>query len=192
MTPEIRQYLLEKLVDYIETDMEDGEDYTVWIKDENLTDCFRDWLRGKNCPFPWKSERREIGEEAYRIFYERHPEAKKRPGRQTGHTDFQSNGLKAARRIKTAPEDEIRVYTPAPVVGITRYGVVKWLTDGRQHRAGDPIPPRTRLRVQTVRFRYNGQVIERSTGWMLESVGWVKQRGKNKKTKELTAITEDE
>jgi len=90
-------------------------------------------------------------------------------------------GLKAEpKRVELRPENQFRIYHPAPVVAINRYGTVRWVADGRQHKAGELIAPRAFQGKLTVRFRYEGEQVERLIGYMLETVGWVKRRAKKK------------
>jgi hypothetical protein len=83
-----------------------------------------------------------------------------------------------AKRIELKPENQFRIYQPAPVVAINRFGVVRWVADGRQHKAGQLIEPRAFQGKLTVRFRYQGEQVERLVGHMLETVGWLKRRAK--------------
>jgi len=83
-----------------------------------------------------------------------------------------------AKRIELKPENQFRVFQPAPVVAINRFGVVRWVADGRQHKAGQLIEPRAFQGKLTVRFRYQGEQVERLVGHMLETVGWLKRRAK--------------
>jgi hypothetical protein len=91
------------------------------------------------------------------------------------------NALANAKPIKLAPEDAFRLYLPAPVVAINRQGTVKWVVDGRQHKAGDIINPRNSRGMLTVQFRYNGKPLERNVAYMLQTVGWIKPRQKKVK-----------
>lgn len=86
-----------------------------------------------------------------------------------------------AIRVNLEPAERFRIFHPAPVVSINRYGVVRWNADGARHKAGELIPPRNSWYGQTVRFRYQGKQIERRTGSMLETVGWINPRKKKKK-----------
>jgi hypothetical protein len=92
------------------------------------------------------------------------------------------SGLKGepAKRIELKAENQFRIYHPAPVVAINRYGTVRWVADGRQHKAGQLIEPRAFQGKLTVRFRYQGEQVERLVGHMLETVGWLKRRAKKK------------
>jgi len=89
-----------------------------------------------------------------------------------------SSGQEPAKRIELKPEHQFRIYHPAPVVAINRFGVVRWVADGRQHKAGQLIAPRAFQGKLTVRFRYQGEQVERLVGHMLETVGWLKRRAK--------------
>jgi len=96
-----------------------------------------------------------------------------------GEDKPKKDGLKAEpKRIELKAENKFRIYQPAPVVAINRYGTVRWVADGRQHKAGELIQPRTFRGNLTVRFRYDGEQVERLVGSMLETVGWVKRRAK--------------
>jgi hypothetical protein len=60
-----------------------------------------------------------------------------------------------AKRIELKPENQFRIYHPAPVVAINRYGVVRWVADGRQHKAGELIktPPLSGQTDRTIPLR---------------------------------------
>ncbi len=79
MIPELRQFLLDKLLEeYLEGDLKNDEDWSVWSKDENLRDvfAFSDWPAPLKChPFPTEPERAEIAKQAFGIFAHRHPDA---------------------------------------------------------------------------------------------------------------------
>ncbi|HEX8817174.1 MAG TPA: hypothetical protein VF753_16875 [Terriglobales bacterium] len=125
-----------------------------------------------------------MAEEVLRLFEAAKPLAKVSTGAGNGtgaggRKSKQAGLIQPAKKTVLRPEDEFRVYQPAPVISINRYGVVRWITDGPKHKAGELLIPRNSQGRQTVRFRYNGERHERSTGWMLETVGWIKPRGKS-------------
>jgi hypothetical protein len=95
-------------------------------------------------------------EETFRAFFKtpEEPRRAEEPMRRKGL-------MQPATRIKLEPTDKFRIYQPAPVVSINRYGVVRWNADGGKHRAGDLIPPRNSFKGQTVQFRCNGRPFER-------------------------------
>lgn len=124
-------------------------------------------------PAPTEPVKTERNKEIAAVFRKAKGEGKPKP---------KKSGLKAepAKRIELKPENQFRIYQPAPVVAINRYGTVRWVADGRQHKAGELIAPRSFQGKLTVRFRYQGEQVERLVGFMLEAVGWLKRRAKKK------------
>ena len=114
-----------------------------------------------------------------RFWKERHPETPKPVPAAKAH-DKKKSLAEPAKRIELRPESQFRIYHPAPVVAINPFGTVRWVADGRQHKAGQLLKPRVFQGKLTVRFRHEGEQVERLVGHMLETVGWLKRRAKKK------------
>jgi hypothetical protein len=111
MSPDLQQKLTERLVAILEDDLAQGEDFSTLKNDKVLLSYFQEFdVAGNNFWFPElkgqeipnRFGREAITTEAFRIFYERHPEAaaKKTPARERNKQKAKYNRPRSSARSK--------------------------------------------------------------------------------------------
>ena len=129
MSPDLQQKLTERLVALLEDDLAQGEDFSTLKNDKVLLSYLQEsdfegnnnWfpeLKGQEIPSRFGRE--EISSEAFRIFYERHPEARKTKAKRAEGKSKYSRSRSSVRS-----KEVWRVLGKYPKYQVSNYGRVQ-------------------------------------------------------------------